>query len=153
MDTLSNSAPTDHRSANDDTDGIKENGGQYLRIGEVAEELGVTLRALRFYEDKGLVSPRRVGTTRLYDRRTISRLKLVMLGRRIGFSLREVKQIMDLYEPNGSNYRQLKVLMEKGTRQLTRLEKQRLELDSAIDELQQTLQTVQGALEGTASRS
>ncbi|OXT02860.1 transcriptional regulator [Notoacmeibacter marinus] len=124
-----------------------------MRIGEVASQLGVTLRALRFYEDKGLVAPRRIGTTRLYDRRAITRLKLIMLGRRVGFSLREVKQIMDLYEPNGSNYRQLKVLLEKGTRQLARLEKQRLDLDNAIGELQQTLTSVRTSLDGAVSRS
>ncbi|MCP1198628.1 MerR family DNA-binding transcriptional regulator [Notoacmeibacter sp. MSK16QG-6] len=123
-----------------------------MRIGEVAQQLGVTLRALRFYEDKGLVSPRRVGTTRLYDRRTITRLKLIMLGRRVGFSLREVKQIMDLYEPNGSNYRQTKVLIEKGTRQLARLEKQRQELEGAIGELQQTLTVARTSLEEAAGR-
>ncbi len=152
MNTLSNSAFTEQQSANETVD-ADENGGQYMRIGEVASQLGVTLRALRFYEDKGLVAPRRIGTTRLYDRRAITRLKLIMLGRRVGFSLREVKQIMDLYEPNGSNYRQLKVLLEKGTRQLARLEKQRLELDNAIGELQQTLTSVRTSLDGAVSRS
>ncbi|WP_114389120.1 MerR family transcriptional regulator [Notoacmeibacter marinus] len=152
MNTLSNSAFTEQQSANETVD-ADENGGQYMRIGEVASQLGVTLRALRFYEDKGLVAPRRIGTTRLYDRRAITRLKLIMLGRRVGFSLREVKQIMDLYEPNGSNYRQLKVLLEKGTRQLARLEKQRLDLDNAIGELQQTLTSVRTSLDGAVSRS
>ncbi|WP_094075656.1 MerR family transcriptional regulator [Notoacmeibacter marinus] len=152
MNTLSNSAFTEQQSANETAD-ADENGGQYMRIGEVASQLGVTLRALRFYEDKGLVAPRRIGTTRLYDRRAITRLKLIMLGRRVGFSLREVKQIMDLYEPNGSNYRQLKVLLEKGTRQLARLEKQRLDLDNAIGELQQTLTSVRTSLDGAVSRS
>ncbi|RLQ87170.1 MerR family transcriptional regulator [Notoacmeibacter ruber] len=124
-----------------------ERSAQYMRIGEVAKELDVTLRALRFYEDKGLVFPKRVGTTRLYDRRAVTRLKLILLGRRVGFSLREVKQMMDLYEPDGSNYRQMKVVLEKGGRQLSRLEKQREELDGAIGELQQALNAVRTSLE------
>lgn len=115
---------------------------KFLRIGEVAEQLGVTLRTLRFYEDKKLVAPKRVGTTRLYTERDVSRLKLIMMGRRVGFSLREVKQIMDMYEPDGSNYRQSKFLLEKGSRQLARLEKQRGEIESAIAELRGVLDQV-----------
>ena len=122
-----------------------------MRIGEVAEQLGVTLRALRFYEDKGLVAPKRVGTTRLYSRRDFARLKLILFGRRVGFSLREVKQMIDLYDPAGSNYRQMKVVQEKGSRQLARLEKQRDEIESAIRELQQALTYVTGSLEKIAS--
>ena len=67
----------------------------YIRIGDMAREFGITLRALRFYEDKGLLDPKRQGSTRLYTARDVSRLKLIMLGRKIGFSLREVKQIME----------------------------------------------------------
>ena len=78
----------------------------YIRIGDMAREFGITLRALRFYEDKGLLDPKREGSTRLYTARDVSRLKLIMLGRKIGFSLREVKQIMDLYDPQGSNAKQ-----------------------------------------------
>ncbi len=93
----------------------------YQRIGDVARTFGVSLRTLRFYEDKGLVSPTRDGLTRLYSERDIARLKLVMLGRRIGFSLRDVKQIMDLYDPNSGNQRQSRILLEKSERQLARL--------------------------------
>ncbi len=146
MTTANSVALSSHESVGQDIDARPE-GERYMRIGEVAEELGVTLRALRFYEDKGLVAPKRVGTTRLYGRRDFSRLKLIMLGRRVGFSLREVKQMMDLYDPEGSNYRQMKVAMEKGTRQLARLEKQREEIEGAIGELQQALGHVRGSLE------
>ena len=74
----------------------------------MAKKFGVTLRTLRFYEDKGLLSPQRDGTTRLYSRRDRARLKLILLGRKVGFSLRDVKQIMDLYDPNGTNTKQLR---------------------------------------------
>ena len=106
-----------------------------VRIGEMAKTFGVTLRTLRFYEDKGLLSPVREGTTRLYTRRDRTRLKLILLGRKVGFSLREVKQMIDLYDPTGSNARQLRVALEKSERQLGRLQKQRAQLDEAISEL------------------
>lgn len=112
-----------------------ETGEDYFRIGDMAKTFGVTLRALRFYEDKGLLDPRRDGATRLYTRRDRARLKLVLLGRKVGFSLREVKQMLDLYDPTGSNMRQLKLTLEKSEKQLTRLKKQRDHVDEAIGEL------------------
>jgi DNA-binding transcriptional MerR regulator len=116
----------------------------YQRIGDVARTFGVSLRTLRFYEDKGLVSPTRDGLTRLYSERDIARLKLVMLGRRIGFSLRDVKQIMDLYDPNSGNQRQSRILLEKSERQLARLERQRAEIDESISELRSLMTRVRG---------
>lgn len=107
----------------------------YIRIGDMAKQFDVTLRTLRFYEDKGLINPKREGNTRLYTDRDVTRLKLVLLGRRIGFSLREVKHIMDLYDPNGSNAKQLRTLLDKSERQLGRLEKQRTAIEEAIAEL------------------
>src|SRR6185437_3535893 len=104
------------------SDFAQESSDDFARIGEVARNFDVTLRALRFYEDRGLIHPRREGTTRLYSRRDRARLTLILLGRRIGFSLREVKQMMDLYDPKGSNTRQFKVVLEKSHRQLGRLE-------------------------------
>ena len=78
--------------------GVEAHDG-YIRIGEMAKKHGVTLRTLRFYEDKGLITPRREGSTRLYTRRDNARLKLILLGRKVGFSLRDVKQMIDLYDP------------------------------------------------------
>lgn len=116
------------------------------RIGEMAKEYGVTLRTLRFYEDKGLLNPQRIGSTRLYTRRDRGRLKLILLGRKVGFSLREVKQMIDLYDPSGSNAKQLKVALDKSEKQLGRLEKQRLAIDEAIDDLRSLVQSVRGML-------
>ncbi len=106
-----------------------------FRIGDLASEFGVSLRTLRFYEDKGLLNPRRAGTTRLYTRRDRTRLRLVLFGRKVGFTLREVKYLIDLYEPEGSNIRQLRAVLDKSTRQITRLEEQRAALDESIAEL------------------
>ena len=119
---------------------------EYIRIGEMAKKHGVTLRTLRFYEDKGLLMPRREGSMRLYTRRDNARLKLILLGRKVGFSLREVKQMIDLYDPSGSNTRQLKMALEKSERQLARLQKQRQAIDDAIGDLNVAMMAVRAIL-------
>lgn len=112
------------------------------RIGDMAKMYGVTLRTLRFYEDKGLLNPKREGSTRLYTHRDRVRLKLILLGRKVGFTLRDVKHMIDLYDPKGSNVRQLKVTLDKSEKQLTRLLKQRETLDEAIRDLGSVIETV-----------
>ena len=112
-----------------------EGGDGIFRIGEMAKTYGVTLRTLRFYEDKGLLNPAREGTTRLYSRRDRTRLQLILLGRKVGFSLRDVKQMMDLYDPSGSNAKQMRLTLDKSEKQLGRLKKQRQAIDEAIVEL------------------
>ncbi|MDN5927012.1 MAG: MerR family transcriptional regulator [Hyphomicrobiales bacterium] len=129
------------------SDAARENMEKFTRIGEMARSFDVTLRALRFYEDRGLIDPRREGTTRLYSRRDRARLRLVLLGRRVGFSLREVKQIMDLYDPKGPNTRQLRMVLEKSQRQLGRLEARRAALDEAIGELTDMMENVRDRLD------
>ena len=124
-----------------------ENPEEFTRIGEMAKSFDVTLRALRFYEDRGLIHPRREGTTRLYSRRDRARLKLILLGRRVGFSLREVKQMMDLYDPKGPNTRQFKLVLERSQRQLGRLEARRAALDEAIRELKDLTAVVRDRLD------
>ena len=119
---------------------------EFIRIGEMASAFGVTLRALRFYEDKGLLSPHREGTMRLYTRRDRGRLKLILLGRKIGFSLRDVKQLIDLYDPTGSNAKQLRTALEKSEKQLARLQKQRAALDEAITDVNNLMVTVRKLL-------
>ncbi|MBN9243135.1 MAG: MerR family DNA-binding transcriptional regulator [Mesorhizobium sp.] len=118
----------------------------FVRIGEMAKQYGVTLRTLRFYEDKGLLNPKRDGATRLYTRRDRARLKLILLGRKVGFSLREVKQMIDLYDPTGSNTRQLRLTLDKSEKQLARLQKQRTLIDDAIAELTAMTDTVRQLL-------
>lgn len=119
---------------------------QLFRIGDLASEFGVTLRTLRFYEDKGLLQPRRIGVTRLYSRRDRARLKLILLGKRLGFSLEEVRRMIELYDPEGRNKTQLKVALDKGGEQLQRLKEQRVEIDTAIRELEQTMAVVREML-------
>jgi len=116
------------------------------RIGEIAKKYGVTLRTLRFYEDKGLLSPKREGATRLYTRREEVRLKLILLGRKVGFSLRDVKQMLDLYEPQGNNVKQLRLALDKSEKQLGRLNKQRQAIEEAIRELTDAMTVVRAKL-------
>ena len=118
-----------------------DTGEELARIGDMAKTFGVTLRTLRFYEDKGLLSPKRDGSTRLYTRRDRARLKLILLGRKVGFTLRDVKHMIDLYDPKGSNAKQLKVMLDKSEKQMGRLLKQREAIDEAIGDLDQAMET------------
>ena len=131
---MMNMMPASERLAN-----ATEVSDGYIRIGDMARQFDVTLRTLRFYEDKGLLNPKREGSTRLYTDRDVTRLKLILFGRKVGFSLREVKQIMDLYDPKGGNAKQLRTVLEKSERQLSKLEKQRAAVDEAIAELKDAM--------------
>ena len=104
----------------------------YIRIGELAREFEVTPRALRFYEDKGLLKPKRRGSTRLYSEQDRTQLKLVLLGRKIGFPLRDVKHILDLYDSKGVSAQQLKLFLQKSEKQMEWLEKQYAEIEEAV---------------------
>ena len=151
MTTTNKPAGQTAANTNDTSTGSHD---EFLRIGEMAKEYGVTLRTLRFYEDKGLLTPKRDGSTRLYSRRDRTRLKLILLGRKVGFSLRDVKQLMDLYDPTGANTKQLRVVLEKSEKQLGRLQKQRAVIDDAIDELNTHMEAVRRMLdEQSPSRS
>lgn len=116
-------------------------------IGELSREFGVTLRTLRFYEDKGLLHPKRQGTTRLYDRRDRARLKLVLLGKRIGFSLVEIKELLDLYDLKDNQKTQFRVSLEKFRDQIKVLEQQKAEIENAINELTDTMKLISGKLQ------
>lgn len=144
-----------HMAAHSAVGGLHAQGdvGDYEKIGEIAKQFGVTLRTLRFYEDKGLITPKRDGVIRLYSRRDKARLKLILLGRKIGFSLREVKQMMDLYEPAGANTRQLKLALEKGEKQLVRLQKQKLLVEESINDLSTAVNHVRAQLTARGSQS
>ena len=142
--TVNSGAPVEGAAHPEHSAAVPEE--EYTRIGEMAKEFGVTLRTLRFYEYKGLLFPRREGSTRLYSRRDKARLKMILLGRKVGFPLRDVKQIMDLYDPDGNNVKQLRVALEKSEKQLARLNHQRAEIDDAIKDLSLTLADVRQKL-------
>ncbi len=95
----------------------------------------MTPRALRFYETKGLVKPRRVGTRRAYDRRDRARLKLILRGKRLGFSLASIREYLELYEADTAQLSQLRLLQQKVTRRIEALELQRVALEESLVEL------------------
>ncbi|MTI18806.1 MerR family DNA-binding transcriptional regulator [Rhodobacteraceae bacterium RKSG542] len=115
-------------------------------IGELAREFDITLRTLRFYEDKGLLNPKRDGMNRIYNRRDRARLKLVLMGKRVGFSLTEIRSMLDLYDLRDGQVLQLRVALEKFQSQIDVLEEQRRNIDQATEELKRTVSIVGGLL-------
>lgn len=115
-------------------------------IGDLAKEFDVSLRTLRFYEDKNLLNPRRDGVTRIYSRRDRARLKLVLMGKRVGFSLKEIKEMLDLYDLKDGQSTQLKVSLKRFNEQIALLQRQKEDVEQAIDELSRTVNIVQGML-------
>jgi DNA-binding transcriptional MerR regulator len=113
-----------------------------IRIGEMVKKHGVTLRALRFYEAKGLLAPRREGGARVYTLRDNARLRFILLGRRIGFSLRDVKQIIDLFDAPGSNAEQLEHVLRKSEKQLARLQHLQITVEKALGDLNVLTQAI-----------
>lgn len=104
-------------------------------IGELADELGISQRAVRFYETKGLLKPRRVGLNRVYDRRDRARLKLILRGKRLGFSLQEISEYLDLYDEDPEQVRQVRHLLNKVEQAIEDLKRKRADLDSTLEEL------------------
>jgi len=121
-------------------------------IGELAREFGITLRAIRFYEDKDLLNPRRQGMTRLYSRRDRARLKLILLGKRVGFSLVEIGEMLDLYDLKDGQATQLKVALTKFDEQIAFLDAQRTEIDQALGDLRRAREVVSGMLKQKEGR-
>jgi DNA-binding transcriptional MerR regulator len=108
---------------------------RHWSIGEMCADFGVTPRTLRFYEAKELIFPLREGQKRLFTRRDRGRLKLILRGKRFGFSLEEMRQLLDLYDRGDAREEQLRRTHEVARERLAQMERQRDELDEAIAEL------------------
>jgi DNA-binding transcriptional MerR regulator len=121
-------------------------GAELFTIRDLTKELAVSARTLRFYEEKGLVDPRRNGQERLYSRRDRARLKYVLMGKSVGFSLEEVREMLDLYDLGDGRVTQLKVALAKFRQQIDRLGQQKLDIDRAITELSRACRAVEGML-------
>lgn len=104
-------------------------------ITELGRELGITPRAIRFYEDKGLILPQRAGTTRVYAARDRARLILILRSKRLGFSLREIREWLDLYDADPDQIEQTRLLVGKSRRRIAELERQRVDLETTLAEL------------------
>jgi len=112
---------------------------EYFTIREMCDHFDVTPRTLRFYESKELLFPRRVGQKRLFTRRDRARLKLILRGKRFGFSLEEIRQLLDLYDRGDRQLTQLSKTYDIALQRLADMERQREELDEAIDDLKEQL--------------
>jgi DNA-binding transcriptional MerR regulator len=116
-------------------DAAAPRGRDVFTIRDLTKEFCVSARTLRFYEEKGLLDPSRRGEQRLYSRRDRARLAYVLAGKAVGFSLEEVREMLDLYDLGDGQATQLKVALTKFGDRIERLERQRAEIDSVIAEL------------------
>ena len=105
-------------------------------IGELAREFDVTPRTIRFYEDQGLLAPRRDGQRRVYAQRDRTRLKLTLRGKRLGLSLSEIRELIDMYEPGRDDRLQLERFLALLESHRTMLEQQRADLESQLAEIE-----------------
>jgi DNA-binding transcriptional MerR regulator len=119
---------------------------EVFTIRDLVKECGVTARTLRFYEEKGLLNPRRNGLDRLYSRRDRARLKYILMGRNVGFSLDEVGEMLDLYDVGDGQETQLRVALAKFHERLAWLERQKADIERVMDELRSACGTVERML-------
>ena len=106
-------------------------------IAELAREFAITARTIRFYEDEGLIKPRRQGLTRLYSAHDRVRLSWILRGKRLGFSLAEIKELLDLYQVDRTGVQQMRELLRRRRLHITDLERKRRDLDAHINEFKE----------------
>ena len=104
-------------------------------VTELARDLGVTPRTIRFYEDQGLISPQRAGNTRVYTHRDRARMILILRGKQLGFSLRDIKEYLDLYVVDAGKTEQIQHLVRKARERITQLEAQLTAVKTTLTEL------------------
>ena len=119
-------------------------------VSQLATALGVTARTIRFYEDKQLICPRRAGTTRVYSHRDRARLVLILRGKRLGFSLRGIKEFLDLYDADPAHLLQTRQLLGAVRKRAARLREQRVALEESLAELAEIERQCEAALAGKA---
>ena len=108
---------------------------QTFTISELAAEFGITPRAIRFYEDEALIKPTRQGQSRIYSPRDRARLQLILRGKRVGFSLDEIREMLDLYDVRDGQATQLAYTVKKFSERINALERQRADIEHSLEEL------------------
>jgi DNA-binding transcriptional MerR regulator len=111
--------------------------GALYSIGDLASEVGISTRAIRFYEMKGLIAPRRVGANRVYSKRDRARLLLILRGKRLGFSLDEVSEYLNLYDADPHQIAQTRLLLNKVENAMVELEHKQQDIEKTLAELRQ----------------
>ena len=120
---------------------------QTYTITDLCEEFAVTPRALRFYEDEGLIAPARQGLSRIYSWRDRARLAWILRGKRVGFSLAEIGELLDLYDLGDHRETQRRVTLDRCRERIASLRRQRHDIDHTIDELQTFVAQLGGTLD------
>jgi len=110
---------------------------EHFSISDLSAEFGITPRALRFYEDEGLISPERRGLSRIYSQRDRARLAWILRGKRVGFSLADIRQMIDLYDLGDGRRAQRAITIERCRERIATLQAQRTDIDAAILELEE----------------
>ncbi len=121
-------------------------------ISQLAAEFDVTPRTIRYYEDRGLLSPTRSGQSRVYSDRERGRLFLILRGKRVGFSLAEIQEMLDLYDLDDGQIGQMSKVLEKVQQRITALEYQKRDLEQIIGELRKDSQKIEEFLNEKTSR-
>lgn len=122
------------------------------KISDLAKEFGVTTRTIRFYEEKGLLTPQRDGSRRIYSPADRTRLRLILRGKRLGLSLEESAEIIRMYGTPGNNRRQLETLLRRIRERREDLLRQQRDLQALLRELQEAEGHCQAALDTLATR-
>jgi DNA-binding transcriptional MerR regulator len=125
--------------------------GETFSISELAQEFAVTSRTIRFYEDKGLLSPVRKGQRRIYSKRERVRLHIILRAKRMGISLSDISGFLDLYDADDGEKKQTRILLLKIRERLDVLESQRADIEATIEEMQQIGRNVERQLAETAA--
>ena len=125
---------------------------EVMTVTELARETGVTARAIRFYESKGLLHPQRAGTTRIYTHRERGRLQLILRGKRLGFSLTDIGDYLNLYDADPTQQDQIMLLLSKVDARVKELESQKIDLEASLTELSAVKDQALRALKNNTKR-